>query len=1090
MTGSTTFGIYFNSGGINANTYVQGDNVSSIEITNSDQEYYQNGVITLYNVPYSQSIGDTCKVYIDNTLQFNGYVARKQQHIDQGVKYTTYQLIGGTYDLWRYVTDDTAIYTDKKTSYIASSLVAKYCDNISSSLITADYGATVAGELDLTNQVVGDALVTLTEYDEYRFFVDEDKNLRYFNPITNIYSFSVEEEDILDMSPVEEADEDIVNSVLVIGATDYIDTDNVSPNAPSSHSFPSGPIYVAQRFLAKEDTLASIDFYLDRTIDPNQPATLGGSNLFEIWEDTSKYIFDDDFDNYNYLPARDSIDISDSFLTLGYLEEIESQTNDKYYAVAPYLGQTISFSNDVSLYSVWFKLYKAYDHYCALYSCNALGLPTGTAIVSSNYNKTSDNVWEGHTFYFSGQKIDAGVKYALVIYSPDGDVYTRDKDDASVYSQGCLVQSTDGDVWIADPAGRDLTFSVHGRYYSGSGRASSNVYLDKCQYMKATLTDVVSSQFVTISGTNDNGSNWKKLIDGVWTKFDNESEAGSYVRYYMTGNHYFTPKIGECEVEISDGSGGFEDLLADITLDSFSNVSSNNEGLRIYESKIQLSGQNEPLSKYYVADSVTGDAWIPCNGCSDTKDNLIDGTGDHSDLGDYCSQYGFNDLWTWVYRENEFTFNDFISAQTLYLTAGAGGTDFEITYFDVSSNGSGLGWQRVITDWHPINAPGSCVTPYTWTTTHKRVDRVRWKVGVYKYWHNDGMGVKELELSIPNKYMLTGQFSTETYSPSQAYDVATIKVEPSDVSESNYITYSGSADEGANWDKLTPNQWSTISTPGKKVIVKVYMKPRVHNEGTYSYRIDTPKIGGLKIYGSNALGGGTPKSGSKVEWSDDISWTSTNIPYPPSYSGWKTYTSPKLRLTQGDSYWMVFRDGSGQNAAGKYWSYYYDPNSTYENGGIKYSWDRGVNWSGSSGYPAYVPAGDMSFKLGWSEGVISATAQDDESIGLYGIHFRKIEDSNLTTQDSVDARANAAISGSSSIPKKGTLTINGRSIMDTTYRFSANLGNFGINELWDIVSYTQKIDNQGFTTTINYGVQPYDIARNIAKLEERVYGGS
>ena len=75
-----------------------------------------------------------------------------------------------------------------------------------------------------------------------------------------------------------------------------------------------------------------------------------------------------------------------------------------------------------------------------------------------------------------------------------------------------------------------------------------------------------------------------------------------------------------------------------------------------------------------------------------------------------------------------------------------------------------------------------------------------------------------------------------------------------------------------------------------------------------------------------------------------------------------------------------------------------------------------------------------------------------------------------------------------SVPKKGTITIDGITDISTDYRFSANLVNFDINELWEVRSYTQKIDKDGFTTTINYGKQPFDLAKTVAKLERKVEG--
>jgi len=131
----------------------------------------------------------------------------------------------------------------------------------------------------------------------------------------------------------------------------------------------------------------------------------------------------------------------------------------------------------------------------------------------------------------------------------------------------------------------------------------------------------------------------------------------------------------------------------------------------------------------------------------------------------------------------------------------------------------------------------------------------------------------------------------------------------------------------------------------------------------------------------------------------------------------------------------------------------------------------------------------MTFQLGWRQGDIEARASNQTSIDKYGRHFKKISESSYTTQEQATQRAQYEVSGMEYIPKKGTLTINGRTDMSPEYRFSANLGNFGITDVWDVKSYTQKIDKNGFTTTINYGKQPFNIAAEVAKNKNQLQSG-
>ena len=167
------------------------------------------------------------------------------------------------------------------------------------------------------------------------------------------------------------------------------------------------------------------------------------------------------------------------------------------------------------------------------------------------------------------------------------------------------------------------------------------------------------------------------------------------------------------------------------------------------------------------------------------------------------------------------------------------------------------------------------------------------------------------------------------------------------------------------------------------------------------------------------------------------------------------------------------------------WSYYYDPNSIYAK--MAYSWDYGITWSSSAEDPNAVHSGNMAFRLGWKEGDISYSLTDEDSIENYGRHFKRISDSTILTAEAARVRAEAEISGAGTIPKKGNMTLVGQDIIGTHYYVSANLANLGITENLSIVSYTHHIDQNGFTTTLNYGVQPFDIARRIASLESSVY---
>ena len=386
-----------------------------------------------------------------------------------------------------------------------------------------------------------------------------------------------------------------------------------------------------------------------------------------------------------------------------------------------------------------------------------------------------------------------------------------------------------------------------------------------------------------------------------------------------------------------------------------------------------------------------------------------------------------------------------------------------------------------------INSAGHGESKYAdGTPWHQSQAGVWTEDSAYEYamWYIDGV-----------TFPTTGNAITTNYTQSCKY----IKVDTTFTHSSNKVQISGTNDNGVTWLKMkatgataetswdSSNKWMTFDSESAD---GVHLGYSLSSNGRYTPAIDKVTVIIGDIQGSSS---GVPESGNKVEWSDDISWNSNDIPYPPSFSAWQTYTSPKLQLTEGQSYWMVMYHNSG---AGESWNYYYDPDSTYSYGKIMYGNLAKKNiWSGNvqgtihtnDGVDEYsIPAGDISFQLGWTEGEITATATNDDSIDLYGRHFKVINDSTINTLEAAQARADREVAGMETIPKKGTITIDGKIDISENYRFSSNFDNFQIDEIWDIVPYTQKIDQAGFQTIINYGKHPFDITKKISDLENKV----
>ena len=632
-----------------------------------------------------------------------------------------------------------------------------------------------------------------------------------------------------------------------------------------------------------------------------------------------------------------------------------------------------------------------------------------------------------------------------------------------------------------------MTFSVRTKTFYTNGVASSSVYTNDCKYMKIDLTGVVSSNHIFISGTNDGGSTWKTLTDGSWIDFGSESSAGTQIKYKLSGNGKFTPKIDYATLTISDESGGFEQTVYTDDFSDTSYLSSNSlNNLNLSESWMNNWDSNIPTNSLLISGIVA----INPDSSNDTITNDSDWQNDPSNMldGDFDTYARYYDS----------------AGETFYDECIFGGGRGPYTVIGMKSKYRGTyeidRWRLVGFRYMYLTKNGS-----TWLEVASGRDGDRgtlidyWDMYENNHMYISGItGFKgrtscntqtinkghllgyNIELyTIPNEGLSNGNAKSINFDLG-ALTYYYIKL---DVTESygEYITYSGSLDGGTNWDKLTKNESTLISNPGSNLVIMYNIQPS-GTFGNTSGNVLIPSIDSVTCTVETTQGGGIPKSGSKIEWSDDLSWSAGDIPYPPNYSGWKSYTSPKLSgLTFNNDYWMVFEYPSGSS---KYWNYYYDSSSTYD-GKLAYSTDDGVTWNSHS-TDSSVPDGNMRFKLGWSEGQIRARALNQTSIDIYGRHFKKVSESSYNQSSQAYVRAQLEVSGMTTIPKKGNVTIEGITNIDTDYRFSSNLTNFGIDEIWNVAQYTQTIDKNGFTTTIQYNKHDFDIAKEVAQLKQKV----
>jgi len=535
-----SYDIYLGSGSADANHYSAGGNISLIEITNSDNEYFQNGVINAFDVTTNRLIGDKVLLFINDDLEFDGYISRIQQEIVQGKKTHIYQVVGRTYDLWRYHTSASAEYSGN-TCYIASSLIADYCPGISGSHIWNNSGTTMTDSIDFSNTIVGDALIDLTKIDGFKFYIDNSGQMHYYQPEFrgDSYDFTISESDIFKMDPLEEADEDITNKVLVVGGTGY-STITSQPNLNHSFALTSNAV-IAQRICAEDDILSAVKFYMDRTEDDDEPDTL----IFSIFPDADSHVYTDEFEDYTYLntSTKDNADIftggSDSFLTttessskkLGQTGAGGAPQNDS--TANYYIGWQVSgggssdiwkpFSFDARVTRV--EAYVVHNDsyalpktvWCYLISgCDkdiSAAFASASTTMSAYYQHLHFDIpWSQRALVKSGQQFFVALHQPI---ASDGTWEFRPNTTSD--TDFAIYTSADGTTWTKDSYSarryQPTSYFVYGKNYDRTGNIKTTTFTQRAQYITISA-QTYSGQHILLSGSLGLGW-WSGLTNGI-----------------------------------------------------------------------------------------------------------------------------------------------------------------------------------------------------------------------------------------------------------------------------------------------------------------------------------------------------------------------------------------------------------------------------------------------------------------------------------------------------------------------------------------------------------------------------------------------
>jgi len=149
---------------------------------------------------------------------------------------------------------------------------------------------------------------------------------------------------------------------------------------------------------------------------------------------------------------------------------------------------------------------------------------------------------------------------------------------------------------------------------------------------------------------------------------------------------------------------------------------------------------------------------------------------------------------------------------------------------------------------------------------------------------------------------------------------------------------------------------------------------------------------------------------------------------------------------------------------------------------LYYSTDSGSSWSQD-------PNHKLDVILGFNYDNITGLYADSGSIEKYGLHFQRRSEDLIVNRNDAETLARTIVETYKDGLYTGSITIYGVTGISLNSKFRLKLPHLGFNENLNIVSYKHRIDKSGFTTTINFGSEPYDIAVKVARLEREVFGG-
>jgi len=294
--------IYLNSGTANE-IHIDDSYLDYLEISDSYESSFKSARFSIAvsggTLNQNININDSVSIYISGSLEFAGYISRKQLQL-AGTHLLKVQCIGKTYDLWRFILPQNCVFQNVYSGYLVSSLVANYASGSGYYVIPPDVNEETGSYIeyiDLSNMILGDAISRISKFDGYHFYVDENGKLQYFK-VSDDIQFTIAENEILKMTPLEHADDNIKNYVVVIGSPNFEIT------VPEDFlEYPAGLItldseskYVAQSFAVPPSLFRNIlSAVKGRFTHSDSPAMLMTASIYSGASQPEENITDEQF---------------------------------------------------------------------------------------------------------------------------------------------------------------------------------------------------------------------------------------------------------------------------------------------------------------------------------------------------------------------------------------------------------------------------------------------------------------------------------------------------------------------------------------------------------------------------------------------------------------------------------------------------------------------------------------------------------------------------------------------------------------------------------------------------------------------------